>query len=249
RGYGIELGESESKLLEHANVKDAVVLAVEDQTGDKCLCAFFVPCRGVNEETPGGMKEELKNYLSVSLPGYMIPAYFISLESIPLTPNGKVDRRFLPSPLTNRGKNYLAPRTGIEKTLVSLWSEVLGVNKDNIGRTADFFDLGGHSLKATLLVSRLHKELQVKLSLADLFEKPTVAELARHIEAAVTDKYVPLTPVEEKDYYVLTSAQKRMYFMQQLDSRSTVYNLPQAVILEGEVEGLILEEVFSRLIR
>ena len=170
RGFRIELGEIENTLLKHSNIKESVVLAREDK-GDKFLCAYIV--------TEGNSDhEKLRTFLSSSLPDYMIPSYFVELDKIPLTSNAKVNRKALPSPEIKAGADYVAPSNKIEEKLVDIWSNVLNVPREEISVTANFFSLGGHSLKATVLILRINKEFNIQISLGKIFELQTIRELA-----------------------------------------------------------------------
>jgi fengycin family lipopeptide synthetase D len=175
RGYRIEPGEIENQLLKHQKVKEAAVIDREMEDGEKSLCAYIRP----GGETAEALElMELKEYLSHTLPEYMIPAYFVILEKIPLTIHGKLDRKKLPVPGIVVGDDYVAPGNEIEKQLVEIWSEVLAVKKDLIGIQTDFFQLGGHSLKVTILVSRIYKEFDIKIPLAEIFNTPTIKGIA-----------------------------------------------------------------------
>ncbi|HLP73030.1 MAG TPA: amino acid adenylation domain-containing protein, partial [Bacteroidales bacterium] len=250
RGYRIELGEIESQLVSHPLVSDGIVLDRMDGSGNKYLCAYYV-CKAKGEEID---REELKEYLSRELPEYMIPAYFIPIEKIPLTANGKLDRKALPEPeaSSESGGEYAAPENETQEKLVEIWSQVLGVEKETIGITADFFELGGHSLNATMVISRIHKELNVKVPLAEIFNSPTIRELARKIknsESEIYEMYATIEPVEKKEYYRLSSAQMRLYFLQQMEPGNTGYNIQEGLLLEGDVDIPLLEETFRQLIR
>ncbi|AEI41578.1 non-ribosomal peptide synthetase [Paenibacillus mucilaginosus] len=243
RGYRIELGEIEHRLAGHAAVKEAVVTARTDESGQPYLCAYFVGLSGPVE------KGELKGHLKAGLPEYMIPAYFVQLEEIPLTSNGKVNRKALPAPdesaLVTGG--YEAPQTAVEETLAAIWSRVLGVAQ--VGIHDSFFDLGGHSLKATLLMSGIHQKLQVEVPLQELFRRPTIRELAGYIETAGARAYEAIEPVAEQAWYEASSAQKRMYALQQLDPQSTAYHMPGVYELEGRVDVIRLERALKGLVQ
>ncbi|MGH7824580.1 MAG: non-ribosomal peptide synthetase [Candidatus Binatia bacterium] len=177
RGFRIELGEIEAVLGQHPAVRQAAVLAREDIPGDKRLVAYLV----LNEKSAGFINE-LRGFLKQKLPDYMIPATFVTLDSLPLTVNGKIDRRALPAPDQTRPElehGYAAPRTEAEEVLARIWAEVLKVER--VGVHDDFFDLGGHSLLATQVASRVREALQVNVPLRLLFDKPTIAELAEVI--------------------------------------------------------------------
>ncbi|MCP5104464.1 MAG: non-ribosomal peptide synthetase, partial [bacterium] len=173
RGFRIELGEIETRLLENPGINDVVVMANEDKSGDKYLCAYYV---SPDEQDI----EALKSRLSQKLPGYMIPTHFVRLEKMPLTANGKVDRKNLSVPEAfNREGNrrYTAPGNDKEKILSRIWSAVLNIDK--IGIHDNFFQLGGHSLKAVSIVSRINQEFGVRLPISIIFEESTIAQLAQ----------------------------------------------------------------------
>jgi amino acid adenylation domain-containing protein len=179
RGFRIEVGEIELALRGLTKVKEAAVMAHEDQRGEKQLVAYVVP---QPEQVP--TISELRDFLKDKLPDYMVPSAFVVLDALPLTPNGKLDRLALPAPSLARPEldtNFVAPRNALEVQLVEIWVEVLGVTR--VGVHDDFFELGGHSLLATRVVSRVRGALRVELPLRYLFETPTVAGLAERIEA------------------------------------------------------------------
>ncbi|MBW8879185.1 MAG: amino acid adenylation domain-containing protein, partial [Acidobacteria bacterium] len=178
-GFRIELGEIEAQLRSQAPVRDAVVLARQDAAGEKRLVAYVVPAEGRAHE---GLAGELKGELERTLPGYMIPAVFMALESLPLTANGKVDRGALPAPEArdSRRGEPAAPRTELERRLCEIWQEVLGVER--VGIEDGFFDLGGHSLLVIRLVSKVNSQLGIRLSPRRIFEHSTVRALAGVIE-------------------------------------------------------------------
>ena len=172
RGFRVELGEIESVLRAHPAVSEAVVLSAESHTA--YLVAYLLPNQGSPLSVDG-----LRNFLKAKLPNYMIPAVFVILDSLPLTPTGKVDRKALPAPDLVRpaaGEVFVSPRTPVEKVVAKIWADVLGV--DQVGVHDNFFDLGGHSLLATQVSSRVFNRCRVELPLRTLFEKPTVEELA-----------------------------------------------------------------------
>ncbi len=241
RGFRVELGEIENRLLNYPGIKEAVVLAQEDDDGDKSLCAYLV---SAEEYEVTGIRE----FLLKGLPDYMVPSYFIHLEKIPLNPNGKVDRKALPKPEVKAEQNYVAPRNGTEAKLVGLWAELLNIQPEVISIDSNFFQLGGHSLKATVLASRVHRELNVLLPLAELFKKPTIRGLSEYILATVENIYESIMPAEEKENYVLSFAQQRMYILQQMELNSTAYNIPEIIPLPEAMDIDKLEVSFNALI-
>jgi hypothetical protein len=186
RGFRIELGEIEARLGEVAGVGEVVVVAREDEPGEKRLVAYYTlgeeKERGEGEES--GVRvgaEELREYLGQKLPEYMVPAAYVRLEKLPLTANGKVDRKGLPAPDANLygTRGYEAPVGEIETAVAGIWAELLKVER--VGRRDNFFELGGHSLLATRAIGRLQQEMGVDVTVGDMFERPVLALLAEHI--------------------------------------------------------------------
>src|ERR1043166_8247494 len=200
-------------------------------------------------------RSELRRQLRRYLPDYMLPSAFVTLDSLPLTPNGKIDRKALPAPEqvhTESGATYLAPQTPVEEVIANIWAELLGVER--VGREDNFFDLGGHSLLATRLVSRLRQAFDVELPLRLLFEHPTVAGLAPQVEllrrAETISPAPPLLPVERTGPLPLSFAQQRLWFLDQLEPGTALYNIPAALRLRGPLDvaalGAALTEVGRR---
>ncbi|MGE5343536.1 MAG: D-alanine--poly(phosphoribitol) ligase subunit DltA [Candidatus Omnitrophota bacterium] len=246
RSFRIELEEIERAINNLSSVKEAVVIDRMDAGGDKYLCAYVVATDDFDPAEAG-------DRLSATLPDYMVPAYFVPIHHIPLNVNGKVDRKALPEPvLTASGGNANdAPQSDIEKRLANLWSDVLGIGEGahGLGIDADFFKLGGHSLKATILISRIHKEFDVKVTLGEIFENSTIRKLAEKIAEAGQAHYSAIPFVEEKEYYALSSAQKRLYILHAMDPETPTYNMPEAVWLNGEINKEKLQEIFRTLIQ
>jgi amino acid adenylation domain-containing protein len=253
RGFRIEPGEIENRLLKRQDIAEALVIARERQVkpnndndpGDHYLCAYIV---AHGPESP--LAKELSEDLSRELPGYMVPDYFVTLEKMPLTASGKVNRRNLPLPRPEHpGERFDAPADSIEARLVELWSELLGIEKRLISTSGNFFELGGHSLKATLMMSRIHKEFQAKVPLTVIFKSPTVKGLTRYIRQNSGERYTPIEVVSPKEFYVLSSAQKRLFTLQQMEPESTNYNLVEIVVLQGALEADKPGKIFKQLIR
>jgi amino acid adenylation domain-containing protein len=245
RGFRIEIGEIENQLLTCNQVKETIVLAKENETGEKKLCAYVVS----NNEHPFSVSG-LKNYLSKRLPDYMIPNYFVEIARIPLTPNGKIDRKVLPGPAKREPtEDVVVPNNWLEMKLVKIWSGILGIEKKKISVFSNFFDLGGHSLKATSLAARISKELNVRLPLAEVFQAPTIRELAGHLEKMCRVRYASIEPIEKKEYYPLSPAQNRLYVLHRLDLKGILYNIPQFVEIQEKLEKEKFEDTFRKLIR
>ncbi|WP_050900457.1 non-ribosomal peptide synthetase [Paenibacillus elgii] len=241
RGFRIELGEIESAMLRFDGVKQAIVVDRTDERGQKYLVGYTAA-----EET---LKlEELQAYLKQTLPAHMVPSRLMRLERLPLTPNGKIDRKALPVPegTVQTGAEYEAPGTPQEIKLAGIWQDVLGLEK--IGLNDNFFDLGGHSLRATILASKIQKEMNVEFPMRDVFRFSTMGEMAQAIARMEESLYESIPAVEERDYYPVSSAQKRLYILRQLDGAEHIYNMPVALIIEGELDRGRMEQAFRGLI-
>ncbi|HEX9670007.1 MAG TPA: amino acid adenylation domain-containing protein, partial [Thermoanaerobaculia bacterium] len=249
RGFRIELGEIESALAAHPAVRDVVVLAREDQPGDKRLAAYVVPKDGALEIAA------LRAHLGKRLPDYMVPTAFVLLEALPLTPNGKVDRKALPPPVPEAAAPPSeAEWTPLEELVAGIWAEVLGTvpawPHDN------FFELGGHSLLATQVASRVRRLLGVELPLRRLFERPTVAALAAHLEEAQREAagapapaLLPLPPDARLAPLPASFAQERLWFLAQFGVEASAYNIPSAVRLRGRLEVPALATALAEVVR
>jgi acyl carrier protein len=180
----------------------------------------------------------------------MVPTYFIFLDRIPLTSSGKVDRKELPHPRQAMAAReaYTAPRDQVEKKLVELWGEILDIGEEKIGLNSNFFDMGGHSLNAAILLSRIHKELDAVVPLAVFFQCPTIRELSVYIKKVVKEEYAPVKIVEKQEYYDLSHAQKRLWIADQFEGASNAYNIPRAYILTGDLEAAGFERAFEVLV-
>ncbi|MGF9912133.1 amino acid adenylation domain-containing protein, partial [Paenibacillus ehimensis] len=244
RGIRIELREIENRLLAHPDVREAVVLVRKNEQQENDLTAYFTG-------NPGVSASAVKAWLKKSLPDSMVPAHVIRLDRMPLTPNGKINRKALPEPdlRGSRGEEYAPPRNEIEALLADVWSDVLRVER--IGIDEDFFDLGGHSLKGTILIGKLHKEMNVKLALKDLFLHPTIRELSGYIEAGRDfgheSAYETIEPCEAQEWYETSSAQKRMFMVQQIE-KGTAYNMPAVCEVEGDFDAERIEAIFRALV-
>lgn len=241
RGYRIELGEIEAAILGHRQVKEAVVLVVEDGGGEKALAVYYTL------ETEAAAAE-LKDDLLQELPAYMVPSYFMPMEFLPLTPNGKIDRKALPKPEgeLKSATVYEAPANLTETNLLPLWQDIL--KTEYIGVTDNFFENGGHSLKAMMLISKIHQELKVEVPIKVLFDKPTIRQIAKYIQGADEQVYAAIRSTEQRDYYPVSSAQKRMFVLNRLDPDGTSSNMPGAMLLEGPLDVERFRGAFQALV-
>jgi amino acid adenylation domain-containing protein len=257
RGFRVELGEVEAALGAHEGVRECVVIAREEVTGEKRLVAYLVAEEGTNGNGAAAQKVtagELRAHLKERLPEYMVPTAFVTLERLPCTPNGKLDRRALPAPEPGGGsgrEEYAAPRTPVEEVLCGIFAEVLGAER--VGSTDDFFDLGGHSLLATQVMSRVREAFRVEVALRALFESPTVAALAVEVERArgASEQVVapPVVAIGRGGELPLSFAQQRLWFIDQLQPGGTSYNVPAAVRLTGDLDIAALERALSEIVR
>jgi len=249
RGFRIELGEIEAALGLHPGIQESVVAFREDALGEKSLTAYLVAKPEIALSI-----SELRDFLKQKLPEYMAPNAYVMLDSLPLTKNGKLDRRALPAPeMTNSELElgHSAPRTPIEQALAAIWSEVLGV--DQIGVYDNFFELGGHSLLATQAVSRVRAAFQVELPLKGLFERPTVSELARSLESVLRTgngpQAPPLARASREGKLPLSFAQQRLWFIEQLELGAVVYSCSGALRMEGALNLGALESTINEIVR
>ncbi|HEX6909837.1 MAG TPA: amino acid adenylation domain-containing protein, partial [Longimicrobium sp.] len=230
RGLRIEPGEIETALRRHPAVKRAVVTARADG-GAQRLVGYLVLADGADAPAPRALRDALRE----TLPDYMVPAAFVVLDRLPLSPNGKVDRKQLPAPPADEDRApFVAPRTRAEQGLAAIWAEVLGV--EAVGAGDDFFALGGQSLLATRVISRVRAELGVELSVRALFEAPTLAELAARISAPAspgTAGAADIVPAEGGEALPLSFAQERLWFMDRLQPDSAFYNIATALRIWG----------------
>ncbi len=247
RGFRVELGEIESVLARHPAVREAVVAAREDRPGELRLVAYVV------STDPAPSPLELRAFLRAEIPEHMLPAAWVRLQALPLTVNGKLDRRALPAPEAGEveAADHVPPRTPTEELLAGLWSRLLRL--DRVGAHDDFFELGGHSLLAAQLVFRVRETFGIHLQVAALFEQPTLAGLAARVDsvrrASQGLEAPPIARVPRDGPLPQSFAQQRLWLMEQLDDQSLAYNSPQAIQLRGRVDLPSLERSFTELAR
>jgi amino acid adenylation domain-containing protein len=245
RGFRVELGEIEVALGEHPGVSACAVLAREDHPGDKRLVAYVV-----GREGPAPSGAELSRYLGERLPAHLIPAAFVALAALPITANGKIDRRALPAPdaAAHRERAYVAPRGPVEETLASIFAEVLKVPA--VGAHDGFFELGGHSLLATQAVTRIRGALGVELPLRALFEASSPADLAARVASSLRGAALPpLVPVPRDHPLRLSFAQERLWLVDQIDPGNPAYNVPEPLRLLGPLDVTALERALHEVVR
>jgi amino acid adenylation domain-containing protein len=245
RGFRIELGEIESVLGAHVGVRDVAVIVREDAPGDKRLVAYLVVA------DPAPSSSDLRAHLKDRLPEYMVPSAFVTLATIPLTANGKIDRRALPAPDAEAiaAREHVAPRGPVEEGLAAIFAELL--RRESVGARDGFFELGGHSLLAAQTIARIRASFGVELPLRALFEAPTVAELAARVEGAMGGVNLVLPPivsVPRGGALALSFAQERMWFLAQLEPGDPSYVVPLTVRIEGALVSDALVRALDALV-
>jgi amino acid adenylation domain-containing protein len=241
RGYRVEPGEIEARLAEYPAVLEAVVLARPDPRGDKRLVAYYAAAEPVEAEA-------LRAHLLAGLPEHMVPAAYVRLEALPLTPSGKVDRGALQAPERHAfaARAYEPPSGEIEAALAEIWAELLGVGR--VGRWDHFFELGGHSLLAVQVISRVRQVLGVEVALGDLFLCPVLAELAKGLEEAARAELPAIEPVDRSGPLALSFAQRRLWFLEQLGRAGAGYHVPTRLRLRGELDREALGRALERIV-
>ena len=256
RGFRVELGEIESALNRHPAIRESVVIAHDGEMGDKRLVAYVVPVGAAPTTT------ELREHLKPTLPDYMVPALFVVLTALPLTNNGKVDRRALPAPSGERPaleKSFVAPRNETETALAEIWREVLGI--EQVGVLDNFFELGGDSIRSITVLSKAEQR-GFKLSLEEMFQHPTIAEMAacavpmaQYREAARTGAFGLISPEDKaklpagvEDAYPIARLQLGMFFHNELNPASAVYHDVFSFRVESGFDREKLAESLARLL-
>jgi amino acid adenylation domain-containing protein len=245
RGFRIELGEIEAKLAACKGVREAVVTAQDDASGDKRLVAYVV----AHDDDAQPSAAELRERLLRELPEYMVPGAFVHLAALPLTANGKLDRKALPAPDQHAvaSRAYEAPTGAIEQAIAAIWQELLGL--EQVGRHDHFFELGGHSLLAVRLVTRLRAVLGVEIALRDVFAQPTLAGLAQTVADATASSHAAIVPADRGDALPLSWAQQRLWFLDQLDhAAGAAYHIPAALRLSGTLDRAALQASLDRIV-
>ncbi len=227
RGFRIELGEIEYVIRKQKNVQDTAVIVRESRSGEKNIYAYIVSSSKVD-------LSQLRKRMREELPEYMMPPFMLQIDGIPVNKNGKLDKKALPEICVASNREYMAPRNDVEADVADIFGDVLGI--EQVGITDNFFELGGHSLKASKVVSRIEKKFRVHVTLRDLFSMPTVEQLSGHIRDCKKAAGDTFGKAEEKNYYNMSPAQKRMYMICQMDETQIAYNMPACIKVRGEVD-------------
>jgi amino acid adenylation domain-containing protein len=250
RGFRVELHEVETALARHPAVREAVVAARPDPSGETSLAAYIAP----HERPNPNIAAELRRWLVELIPDYMVPSAFVFVDAFPRTPNGKIDRHALPEPgraWLPTDAEFVPARGPIEDAVVELWTVLLGA--DSVGVHDNFFERGGHSLQTMQLLARLRQTFDVEVPLNDFLEDPTVSRLARLIERALATKTAasvpPLVPVQRDRLLPASFAQERLWFLDQLEPGRASYHIPAAVKLVGQLDIPALERALNEVVR
>ncbi|MEU0922802.1 non-ribosomal peptide synthetase [Streptomyces malaysiensis] len=241
RGFRIELGEIEAVVARFPGLAQVAVIVREDRPGDKRLVAYAVPAGG----QPAPDLAALRDHTAAALPAYMVPAAFVALETLPVTTNGKVDRRALPAPDYGAAATRRAPRTPEERTLCEIFADVLGLAE--VGIDDSFFDLGGHSLLATRLISRVRSGFGVELAVRSLFEAPTPARLMAAVAGAARAR-AALRPAERPELIPMSYGQHRLWFLNRLEGAASPYKIPIALRLSGHLDREALQAALGDVV-
>ncbi|KPG85161.1 non-ribosomal peptide synthetase [Pseudomonas sp. RIT-PI-o] len=244
RGVRIEPGEIENRLNQLPGIQQAVVVAREDQPGQPRLVAYFTEQAQVQALAVA----ELRALLLSQLPEYMVPSALVKLDELPLTANGKLDRRALPKPERSAlfAREYAAPQGEVETALADIWAEVLQVER--VGREDHFFELGGHSLLAMRMVAQVRQRLGVELVLSDLFANAELAAVAQVLTEAGRCTQPPILPVPRETALPLSFSQQRFWFLTQMEGANTAYNIPIALRLRGALDAAALQRALARIV-
>lgn len=237
RGHRVETGEVAAALLSLSDVNDVFVLAgKEENNGTGFLTAYY---------TGNAAPEQLRKELEAKLPGYMVPAFLIPMEQLPLNTNGKVDKKALPVPgIQQPAEDDLFSER--EQQMAAIWLEVLGMPVHR--KTDNFFTLGGHSLKVIQVSSRVMKQYGVRLEIKDVFDHPTLAELSLLVEQMQSEEFEGIRLLPEQEYYAISHAQKRLWILAQLEKGTTAYNIPQAYRITGPLNRIAFEKAFRYMV-
>lgn len=239
RGFRVELEEIKQRILKYSNIENCIVCKKSDSNNREFLCAYYIKKGPINIHT-------LKNSLAQDLPNYMIPQYFIEIAKIPTNINGKLDINSLPIPETISEEIGLAPKSNIDNIIYKVYQSVLGIT--HFGMQNSFYDLGGDSLTAITISSKLSTELGKEITVKDILEHPILIDLSTYIESLISEKINIITPTSKASWYPLSSAQKRIYYASSIDNQSTLYNIAGGIIIDKLLNIDVLEKCFHTLI-
>jgi amino acid adenylation domain-containing protein len=241
RGFRIELNEIENCVRNFETISAATVILTGEENREE-ITAYYT----TSEQTE---PEDLRHFLTLCLPDYMVPAYFIELESLPVTPNGKVDKKSLPAPLKEASclDDVGVVTDPLEAKLCGIWQDLL--NLDRVSPNDNFFKIGGHSLIAIRLISRIHKEFNIEINIWEVFKYSTVASLAKLLKDKNPSLFCPIEKAETKEFYPLSHAQRRLWVLSRLEGQNTLYNLPAALILKGDLDVEAFECAFQSIVQ
>ena len=241
RGIRIELDDIKENILKYPGVSNTVVTAKQDEHGEKFICAYIVSKEPLD-------LSEVKDYLNIHLPRNMVPSYLVPLSELPLLPNGKVNRKALPHPEISRQEGHLSASNEIEKALVEIWSQVLKVDEELIGIDQNFFDLGGHSIRAVSLINKIQQVLGVKVELRDIFSHPSIQDQYKLVSKASAEDSTLILRVTEKEYYKTSPAQERMYYQHLLHKESTAFNISMPIRIKETLDIDRIKDSFQKLV-
>ncbi|MBF0518240.1 MAG: amino acid adenylation domain-containing protein [Nitrospirae bacterium] len=240
-GIRIELVEIEKALLGFSALDEAVVIAIKDNENENTLVCYYT-------EKTAATAGDIVSFLELTIPHYMIPAFYVRLDTFPLNINGKIDKKSLPKPdeLLYEKAECVTPATELEASIERIWAEVLQLKRVSV--TAPFFETGGQSLKATRIVSRLYRDLSVEVSLKYFFENDTIRKLAAFISTAKKVQMADIEPVISRELYEVSNAQRRLWILNKLNPETAAYNMPGAYLLKGKLNTDALKSAFYTLI-
>ena len=241
RGNRVELGEIETVLDQQEGVDQSVVVARKGGDDSMHLVAYLVSSVEIDSS-------ELESILLSKLPEYMVPRLYITLEEMPLNKNGKVDRKALPNPdeTAHKLKEYVAPESQTELKLVEIWEDVIGAEK--IGLLDNFFDLGGHSLKAISLIGKYYKQFNKKVSIKEIFANPVLNQHIALLESSDEEKYIEIPNIEEQESYALSNSQTRLWLTSQFEEGSRAYNVTNAIVLDEDIDLACFQKAVNAVV-
>ena len=243
RGNRIEPAEIEIALMSYPDIREAAVLVRDRGEGEKVLVAYVTALTELSIP-------QLHLFLEKTLPSFMVPSGIFQIEKMPLSSNGKTDRRLLPETeleIAEPGKNIIRPRDETEKMILAIWEKTLGLKIPGV--EDNFFAIGGHSLNALKVISEIHKQLNVRFGLKDVFTNPTVSAMAEQVKNLKKSAYISIPVVEEQEHYAVTGSQRGLWVQHQQNGAMPAYNIPAAYVFEGDLRKDLLEKAFVLLIQ